>query len=759
MLFAVGGMMLFPAANDLLTMFVALEVLSLPLYLLCGLARRRRLLSQEAALKYFLLGAFSSGFFLYGVALVYGYAGSMEFAAINEAVRNDVGNQGLLLTGMGMLAVGLLFKVGAAPFQAWTPDVYQGAPTPVTAFMAAGTKVAAFGAMLRLFYVAFGSDRWSWQPMLWVVAILTMVVGAVLALSQTDVKRLLAYSSVAHTGFLLTGVLGLQARGELARRPGDLAAGGAVLPGDLRLRHARRVRRGHPGPRLRRRGDRLEPVGGARQGGPDRRRRVRLLPARDGRHPADSGFVGKWAVFAVALSAGAWPVVIVAVLSSIVAAFFYVRVIVLMYFSEPDGPAPVGHPAVDPDRGHGRALHRGDAAARGAAGPAARPRGPCGRIHQVSSLTSPGTPASVLALPVGDDDSRAAAARPDGARRDRAGPARPEPDAVRHRGGLAPARGGRQAVPAAAGPARGRGRPRTPTQQRVLDAACVVELTHIGSLYHDDVMDEAVLRRGADSANARWDNHVAILTGDFLFAKSSELTAGLGPEAVRIQAQTFARLVEGQILETVQPGPGEDPLAHYLDVVAGKTGSLIATSARYGALFAGAAPEVVEALTAYGDIVGTAFQLSDDILDIASDSGESGKTPGTDLREGVPTLPVLMARASTDPADARLHRAARRRPDRRRHPRRGAGPAAQAPGHGRGACLRRGPCRRGQGAARGVAVRAGARGAGGLRRHRRHPLRLVPRMQSDGCALGRPRGVVELDGLRPPPLADIHRRP
>jgi heptaprenyl diphosphate synthase len=189
----------------------------------------------------------------------------------------------------------------------------------------------------------------------------------------------------------------------------------------------------------------------------------------------------------------------------------------------------------------------------------------------------------------------------------------------------------------------------------VVDAACVVELTHVGSLYHDDVMDEAALRRGADSANARWDNHVAILTGDFLFAKSSELTAGLGPEAVRIQAETFARLVEGQILETVPPAEGDDPLAHYLDVVAGKTGSLIATSARYGARFGGAGREVEQALTAYGEIVGSAFQLSDDILDIASETDESGKTPGTDLREGVPTLPVLMARASTDPADARLH--------------------------------------------------------------------------------------------------------
>ncbi len=194
-----------------------------------------------------------------------------------------------------------------------------------------------------------------------------------------------------------------------------------------------------------------------------------------------------------------------------------------------------------------------------------------------------------------------------------------------------------------------------PDAPEVLTAACVVEITHVGSLYHDDVMDEAELRRGADSANSRWDNLVAILTGDFLFAKSSELTAQLGADAVRIQAETFTRLVEGQILETVEPGPDDDALQHYLDVVAGKTGSLIATSARYGARFAGASTEVEDALTAYGEIVGTAFQLCDDILDVASDSEESGKTPGTDLREGVPTLPVLMALASGDPDDARLH--------------------------------------------------------------------------------------------------------
>ncbi|HEX6877640.1 MAG TPA: polyprenyl synthetase family protein [Nocardioidaceae bacterium] len=193
-----------------------------------------------------------------------------------------------------------------------------------------------------------------------------------------------------------------------------------------------------------------------------------------------------------------------------------------------------------------------------------------------------------------------------------------------------------------------------PYAEGVITSACVVELTHLASLYHDDVMDEAVLRRGAESANARWDNLVAILTGDFLFSKSSEFTARLGADAVRIQAETFTRLVEGQILETLGPGEDEDPLEHYLRVVAGKTGSLIATSARYGARFAGAPLEVEEALTEYGEKVGTAFQLSDDILDIASESDESGKTPGTDLREGVPTLPVLIAKRSKDPGDARL---------------------------------------------------------------------------------------------------------
>ncbi|MDQ6873752.1 MAG: polyprenyl synthetase family protein [Actinomycetota bacterium] len=188
----------------------------------------------------------------------------------------------------------------------------------------------------------------------------------------------------------------------------------------------------------------------------------------------------------------------------------------------------------------------------------------------------------------------------------------------------------------------------------VVPAAVVMELTHLATLYHDDVMDEAVVRRGAVSANARWTNTVAILTGDFLFARASDILADLGPEAVRIQARTFERLVMGQIHETVGAPAGADQVSHYLDVVAEKTGSLIATSGRFGALFGAAAPSVVDVLTSYGEVIGVAFQLSDDLLDIAAEAVESGKTPGTDLREGVPTLPVLYALASDDPAEARL---------------------------------------------------------------------------------------------------------
>ena len=195
-----------------------------------------------------------------------------------------------------------------------------------------------------------------------------------------------------------------------------------------------------------------------------------------------------------------------------------------------------------------------------------------------------------------------------------------------------------------------------PTRKEVIPAAVVCELTHLATLYHDDVMDEAPLRRGVESANNRWGNTIAILTGDYLFSKASDLLADLGPEAVRLQARTFERLVIGQIMETQGPQNGEDPLAHYLRVVGDKTGSLIATSARFGALLSGANRETVETLTKFGEQIGIAFQLADDVIDIASDSSQSGKTPGTDLREGVPTLVTLNVMASAKPEDAELKR-------------------------------------------------------------------------------------------------------
>jgi heptaprenyl diphosphate synthase len=182
-----------------------------------------------------------------------------------------------------------------------------------------------------------------------------------------------------------------------------------------------------------------------------------------------------------------------------------------------------------------------------------------------------------------------------------------------------------------------------PDADEVIIAAVVVELIHLATLYHDDVMDSATMRRGAQSANSRWDNTVAILTGDFLFAHASRLVADLGPDAVRIIAETFAELVTGQMRETRGPAPGEDPVQHYLTVIAEKTGSLIATAGRYGGMFSGCTPEQVEALRRFGATIGTAFQISDDVIDIASPSDSSGKTPGTDLREGVHTLPMLYA--------------------------------------------------------------------------------------------------------------------
>ena len=340
MMFAVGGMLLFPASNDLLTMFVALEILSLPLYLLCGLARRRRLLSQEAALKYFMLGAFSSGFFLYGIALVYGYAGSMQLADIAESVSGTIGADPLLLGGIGLVAVGLLFKVGAAPFHSWTPDVYQGAPTAVTAFMAACTKVAAFGALLRLFYVGFGPARWDWTPMIWVVAILTMAVGCILALAQTDIKRMLAYSSIAHAGFILTGFVGLHTvttpdSTELSSLQAVLfylVTYGFMTIGAFAVVTVVRDSGGEA--------THLSRWSGLGKESPFVAGVFAFFLLGMAGIPLTSGFTGKWAVFTSAWQGGAWPLVVVAAVLSAVAAFFYIRVIVLMYFSDPVGEGP-----------------------------------------------------------------------------------------------------------------------------------------------------------------------------------------------------------------------------------------------------------------------------------------------------------------------------------------------------------------------------------------------------------------------------------
>jgi heptaprenyl diphosphate synthase len=195
-----------------------------------------------------------------------------------------------------------------------------------------------------------------------------------------------------------------------------------------------------------------------------------------------------------------------------------------------------------------------------------------------------------------------------------------------------------------------------PHTEGVIAAAVACEITHLATLYHDDVMDEAPLRRGVESANMRWGNTIAILTGDFLFAKSSDLLADLGPAAVRLQARTFERLVIGQIMETQGPNPGQDPLEHYLKVVADKTGSLIAASARYGGMISGAPAAITDTVTVFGEKIGVAFQLADDVIDIASESNQSGKTPGTDLREGVPTLVTLNVMRSTDSSDAELKR-------------------------------------------------------------------------------------------------------
>jgi len=330
-LFALGGMLLFVGTNDLLTMFVALEVLSLPLYLLCALARRRRLLSQEAALKYFLLGSYASAFFLFGVALIYGFAGGVQFSQIHDAVATPQRSQVLLFGGLALVSIGLLFKGALAPFHVWTPDVYQGAPTPVTALMAACTKVAAFGALLRLLYVAFEGVRWDFQPVLGVIAVLTMLVGAVLAVTQTDMKRLLAYSSIANAGYILVGALALNKSGLSSTMFYLVAYGFSVLAafGIITLVRDAEGEATH-----------LSRWAGLGRKSPLFAGVFTFILLAFAGIPLTSGFTSKFAVFGAAIEGGQTWLVIFGVITSMVLAFPYLRVVVMMWLSEPGENTP-----------------------------------------------------------------------------------------------------------------------------------------------------------------------------------------------------------------------------------------------------------------------------------------------------------------------------------------------------------------------------------------------------------------------------------
>ncbi|GAB3645696.1 NADH-quinone oxidoreductase subunit NuoN [Glycomyces tarimensis] len=329
-LFAIGGMMMFVVAGDLLTLFVALEMLSLPLYLLCGLAKRRRLVSQEAALKYFLLGAFASAFFVYGMAMLYGFAGTVDLAGINQAGVSSDEPRILLYIGVGMIAVALLFKAAAVPFHMWTPDVYTGAPTPVTALMAGCVKVAAFGGLLRVFNVGLESSAWDWHTILVVIAVATMIGGAIFAVTQRNIKRLLAYSSIANAGYLLIGVIALgdavgQTMFYLAAYGFTVIAAFAVVSlvrdGDDEATH-------------------LSRWAGLGKNSPGMALIFTVLMLALAGIPFTSGFTAKFSLFSAGFEAGEVGLVIVGVVSSAILAFPYLRVVVLLWLNEPAPDAP-----------------------------------------------------------------------------------------------------------------------------------------------------------------------------------------------------------------------------------------------------------------------------------------------------------------------------------------------------------------------------------------------------------------------------------
>jgi proton-translocating NADH-quinone oxidoreductase, chain N len=333
MLLSATGMMVMASANDLIVVFLALEILSIALYVLAAFDRRR-LESQEAGLKYFVLGAFSSAIFLYGIALTYGATGTTSLTGIATFLAaNDIGHTGVLVAGFAFLLVGLGFKVAAAPFHMWTPDVYQGSPTPVTAFMASATKVAAFAGFLRIFVGTFPLYGVDWRPAVWGLAVASLVVGTVAALVQTNVKRMLAYSSISHAGFVLIGV-------QVANRAGTAAAlfyllvyafmvigafgviGAIARKGDAR--HDLDEYRGLAG--------RQPLLAGALT--------VCLL-AQAG-VPLTGGFVAKLGIFKAAVDVGQYPLVLIAMLASVVGAFVYLRIVVTMYGGSDGDEVPAG---------------------------------------------------------------------------------------------------------------------------------------------------------------------------------------------------------------------------------------------------------------------------------------------------------------------------------------------------------------------------------------------------------------------------------
>ncbi|MBI3649398.1 MAG: NADH-quinone oxidoreductase subunit NuoN [Actinobacteria bacterium] len=325
-LFATTGMTLIVAAADLIVVFLALEILSLSLYVLTGMSRRGQ--ATEASMKYFLLGAFASAFFLYGVAMAYGATGTTKIAGIAHALAGQTGGQALALVALGFLAIGFGFKVSAVPFHMWTPDVYQGAPTPVTAFMAAATKVAAFGALIRVLDVSFQPLAWDWMPVIWALAAASVVVGSVLAIAQSDVKRMLAYSSIAHAGFVLTGLTAANQDGIraalfylIAYAMMTLGSFGVVML--VSVRGEERTS--------------LASYSGLGRRQPLLAGLMALFMLSLAGIPPTAGFIAKVGVFGAAIRAGHWQLALVGVVSSVAAAFFYLRVVVLMYMQEPQG--------------------------------------------------------------------------------------------------------------------------------------------------------------------------------------------------------------------------------------------------------------------------------------------------------------------------------------------------------------------------------------------------------------------------------------